>query len=219
MTVCLPDTTETRQAIIDACLWMNASGLNQGTSGNVSARVADGMLITPSAVHYADMTPDMICKVPLVGEPDPTGMKPSTEWRFHQSVMQVRSDVSAVAHAHPAHATAIATQRRPIPPLHYMIAAFGGSDVPVTDYALFGSPELAAMVAEALTQRDGCLMANHGATTVGATLDRALWRMEELENLARLYALALASGTPVLLSEADIHAALASFAHYRPQTS
>ncbi len=217
MTACLPDTTETRQAIIDICLRMEASGLNQGTAGNVSARVADGLLITPSAVPYAEMTPDMICKLPLHGDPDPTGRKPSTEWRFHQSIMQARPDVGAVVHAHPAHATAIATQRRGIPPVHYMIAAFGGHDVPITGYALFGSPKLAAMVADALKDRDGCLMANHGATTVGPTLDRALWRMEELENLARVYILALSSGTPVLLSQADIDDALGSFASYKPQ--
>ncbi|MFG5380229.1 class II aldolase/adducin family protein [Yoonia sp. R2-816] len=217
MTTCLPDTTETRQAIIDTCLRMEASGINQGTAGNVSARVADGLLITPSAVPYAEMTPDMICKLPLHGDPDPVGRKPSTEWRFHQSIMQARPDVGAVVHAHPAYATAIATQRRGIPPVHYMIAAFGGSDVPITGYALFGSPELAAMVADALKDRDGCLMANHGATTVGPTLDRALWRMEELENLARVYILALSSGTPVLLSQADIDDALGSFASYKPQ--
>ncbi len=217
MTACLPDTTETRHAIIDTCLRMEASGINQGTAGNVSARIADGLLITPSAVPYAEMTPDMICKLPLHGDPDPTGRKPSTEWRFHQSIMQTRSDVGAIVHAHPAHATAIATQRLGIPPVHYMIAAFGGHDVPITGYALFGSPKLAAMVADALKDRDGCLMANHGATTVGPTLDHALWRMEELENLARVYILAQSSGTPVLLSQADIDDALGSFASYKPQ--
>ncbi|MEJ6403827.1 class II aldolase/adducin family protein [Yoonia sp. 2307UL14-13] len=210
----LPDTTATRQAIIDACLWMGTVGVNQGTSGNVSVRVLDGMLITPSAVAYAAMTPDMICKVPLDGGPDPAGLKPSTEWRFHQAILQARPDVNAVVHAHPVHATAVSTHRRPIPAVHYMIAAFGGPDVPVTDYALFGSDTLARMVAAALAERDGCLLANHGAVTVAETLDRALWRMQELENLAKVYTVAKTSGRPVLLTDADIEEALASFADY-----
>ena len=121
-----PDTPETRQAIIDACLWMNSAGINQGTSGNVSLRVPGGMLITPSAVPYAQMTPDMICALPLDGPPPDGGPKPSTEWQFHQSVLRARPDIGAVVHAHPAHATAIATQRRPIPAVHYMVAIFGG---------------------------------------------------------------------------------------------
>lgn len=210
----LADTTTTRQAIIDACLWMGKAGINQSTSGNVSVRVDDGMLITPSAVTYAAMTPDMICKLPLQGEPDPAGRKPSTEWRFHQAILQARPDVTAVVHAHPVYATAVATQRRPIPAVHYMIAAFGGPDVPVTDYALFGSDKLAKMVAAALSERDGCLLANHGAVTVAETLDRALWRMQELENLAKVYTVAETSGQPVLLTDADIDEALASFADY-----
>lgn len=218
MAATLPDTSATRQAIIDGCLWMNEEGINQGTSGNISVRVADGLLITPSAVGYADMTPDMICKIALDGDPKPdNGLKPSTEWRFHQSVMNARPDIAAVVHAHPAHATAIACQRRAIPPIHYMVAAFGGADVPVTGYALFGSAALAAMVTAALDGRDGCLMANHGAIVVGPTLDRALWRMQELENLARIYTLSLTSGEPALLTQDDIDEALALFADYGQQ--
>ncbi len=210
----LSDTTETRQAIIDACLWMGTAGINQGTSGNVSLRVDDNMLITPSAIAYAAMTPDMICRVPLDGVPDLEGVKPSTEWRFHQAILRARPDVSAVVHAHPIYATAVSAQRRPIPAVHYMVAAFGGADVPVTDYALFGSDALAQMVAAALAERDGCLLANHGAVTVAESLDRALWRMQELENLARMYTVAETSGQPVILTDADIEEALASFADY-----
>lgn len=196
---------------------MGQAGINQGTSGNVSVRVADGLLITPSAVPYHAMTPDMICKLALEGAPDPAGRTPSTEWQFHQSVLRARTDIGAVVHAHPAHATAIATQRKPIPAIHYMIAIFGGSDVPVTDYALFGGDQLAIMVADALGDRDACLLANHGAVTIGTSLDKALWRMEELENLARIYALAVTSGDPVVLTEEEIAEVLSSIEGYGRQ--
>ena len=57
-----------RQAIIDKCLWMNASGLNQGTSGNISARYKNKMLITPSGIPYDQLKPEMIASMPLEGE-------------------------------------------------------------------------------------------------------------------------------------------------------
>jgi len=209
----MKDTAAARQQIIDGCLWMQDVGLNQGTSGNISLRVDEGMLITPSAVPYADMTPDMIVKLPLDAGPKPD-QNPSTEWQFHQAVFNARPDTNAVVHAHPTHATAVAIQRRAIPAVHYMVAAFGGADVPCTDYALFGSTALSNMVAHAVAHRDGCLMANHGALTLADTLDRALWRMQELEALARVMLLAEQSGTPVILSKADIDATLASFSGY-----
>ena len=211
----LPDTPQTRQEMIDVCLAMNASGLNQGTSGNVSVRVAEGLLITPSALPYAEMRPEHIVKLPMEGPGAPT-IKPSTEWQFHQAILATRPDVMAVVHAHPVHATALSTLRQPIPPVHYMIAAFGGADVPVTGYALFGSETLAQMVSEALRDRDGCLLANHGAITTGTTLAQALWRMQELETLAQVYALARSMGDPVLLSEAEIDETLTAFSSYRP---
>lgn len=211
----LPDTTVTRQAMIDGCVWMNSAGINQGTSGNISVRVADGLLITPSAVAYADMTPEMIQKIPADGAPDLSGpLRPSTEWQFHQAILQARPDIAAVVHAHPTYATALATQRRTIPAVHYMVAIFGGADVPLADYALFGSTALSDHVTRALRDRTGCLMANHGAITLGDSLSRALWRMEELENLARVYTVACSTGDPVILSDEEIAEVLGAISNY-----
>ena len=91
-----------REAIVAKARWMNASGLNQGTSGNISARYNDVMLITPSATAYDAMTPQTIAAMPLDGEYGSwTGpLKPSTEWRFHLNIMKSRPDVGAVAHTH-----------------------------------------------------------------------------------------------------------------------
>lgn len=209
------DTVETRQAIIDACLRLNAEGINQGTSGNVSVRAGGAMLITPSGVPYEDMTPDMIQSVPLAGEPVPQGgLKPSSEWRFHQALLAARPEMHAVVHAHPVHCTALAQNRQTIPPVHYMVAAFGGHDVPLAGYALFGGEELAQNVVTAMAERHACLMANHGATVVGETLPKAVWRMGELETLARGYILSLSIGRPHLLDRFQIEEALAAFADY-----
>ena len=205
------------QAIIDACRWMNSSGLNQGTSGNISVRCGDKMLITPSGVSYDQLRPDMLCRVPLSGEADMTDpYKPSTEWRFHQSILFANPNVMAVVHAHPANATALAVQGCAIPACHYMIAAFGGTNVPLVDYAIFGSPALARMVTNALNDRSACLLANHGAITTGDTLSRALWRMEELENLARVYLLAKATGVPQILTTTQMNDVIEAFGNYGP---
>lgn len=216
---CLSDTTETRRSIIDACRLMNNRGINQGTSGNISIRVADGngMLITPSGIPYDAMEPDMIVLMPIEEAPDLSRrLKPSSEWRFHQTLMRTRQDMQVVVHAHPPHATAVAMQGKPIPACHYMIAAFGGYDVPIAPYALFGSEVLAELVAKAMRQRDGCLMASHGATVVGESLARAMWRMDELENLSRIYLLSQTRGKPAILSHAEMDQVIAAFANYGP---
>ena len=215
----LPDNRATRIAIIKACRWMNASGINQGTSGNISVRTGKGdeMLITPSGVPYDDLEAEMIVRMALDEEPVAgQGLKPSSEWRFHQALLRTRSDMAAVLHAHPTYASALAIIREPIPACHYMIAAFGGHDVPLVDYHIYGSEELADAVCEVMQDRHGCLMANHGATVVGESLEKAIWRLEELENLARVYTVSRQIGTPVILGREEMDAVIQSFANYGP---
>ena len=210
-----PDESHVRQSIIDACLDMAASGLTHGTSGNVSVRSGRGMLITPSATAYRTMTPEMIVQMPLDGGGVWHGAPaPSTEWRFHLDILNARPEVGAVVHAHPSFATALAICRQDIPACHYMIAAFGGATVRCAGFARYGTAELSVLALEALRDRTACLLANHGAITLGETLEKAMWRMTELETLARQYVLARQAGEPVILSDAQIEEALAAFAVY-----
>ena len=207
---------DVRQAIIDACRWMNSSGLNQGTSGNISVRYGDEMLITPSGVPYDVMTPEMIAAMP-VAENYGTHrgpLKPSSEWQIHLDILRARPEVGAVVHTHSIYATALAMARRSIPACHYMVAAFGGDDVRCSDYARFGTKALSDTTLEALEGRNGCLLANHGMVTVGPTLEKAMWLAVELETLAKQYCLSLQIGGPVLLTKAEIQEALAGFASY-----
>jgi len=208
-----------REAIIAKCRWMNASGLNQGTSGNISARYEDRMLITPSATPYDAMKPEMIASMPLegaYGEWDGP-LQPSTEWRFHLDIMRARPDVGGIVHTHSTYATVLAIARRPIPACHYMMAAFGGMNVRVADYARFGTKELSDYALKALEGRTACLLANHGMIAVGTSLDKAMWLAVELETIARQYYLTLAIGGPVLLSEAEIKETAAAFGSYGVQ--
>jgi L-fuculose-phosphate aldolase len=221
MTFGLPDNYQTRTAIIEACRWMNSSGINQGTSGNISVRTGeDGndMIITPSGIPYADLEPDMLVRMPLDMAPK-TGegwLKPSSEWRFHQALLRTRRDMHAVVHAHPTYASALAIVRESIPACHYMIAAFGGHDVPLADYHLFGSVELADEICDVMKNRHGCLMANHGATVLGESLEKAIWRLEELENLAHVYTVSRQLGTPHILNLEEMDEVIKAFANYGP---
>jgi len=205
-----------REAIISKCRWMNAAGLNQGTSGNVSARWGDRMLITPSATPYEAIEPEMVASMPLEGEYGSwTGpLRPSTEWRFHLDIMRARPDVGAIVHTHSTYATVLGIARKPIPACHYMIAAFGGMDIRCADYATYGTKELSVNALKALEGRTGCILANHGMIATGASLDKAMWLAVELETIARQYYLSLSIGGPVLLSEAEIADTVKGFSTY-----
>lgn len=204
-----------RESVVQQCRWMNASGLNQGTSGNISVRHQDRMLISPSAVPYDSMTPDMVASMPLDGDGEWSGPnKPSSEWRFHLDILRARPETGAVVHTHAAYSTALAVTGRGIPPCHYMVACFGGHDVRCAPYARFGAKELSENALAALEGRTACLLANHGMIALGAGLDGAMRRAVELEALAKQYHLALQAGGPVLLSEAQIEETLKAFTSY-----
>ena len=207
---------ELREAIIAKCRWMNASGLNQGTSGNISARYQDRMLITPSATPYDAMKPQMIASMPIEGEYGTwTGpLQPSTEWRFHLDIMRARPDVGGIVHTHSTYATVLAIARKPIPACHYMIAAFGGNDIRCAGYARYGTKELSELALAALEGRNGCLLANHGMIAVGANLDKAMWLAVELETIARQYYLSLALDHRAILSEEEIAETARGFSTY-----
>jgi L-fuculose-phosphate aldolase len=205
-----------REAIIAKCIWMSDSGLNQGTSGNISARYRDVMLITPSATPYEAMEPEMIATMPLDGEYGSWSgpLKPSTEWRFHLDIMRSRPDVGGIVHTHSTFATVLSIAGRSIPACHYMIAAFGGNDVRCAEYATFGTKKLSANALKALEGRSACLLANHGVIAVGATLDKAMWLAVELETIARQYYHALVLGDPNILADSLIEETRKSFATY-----
>jgi L-fuculose-phosphate aldolase len=205
-----------RQAIIDKCRWMNASGLNQGTSGNISARWGDSMLVTPSATPYEAMEPEMIASMKLASRKGEWRgpLKPSTEWRFHFDILRQRKDINAVVHTHSTFATVLAIAGKAIPSCHYMIAAAGGTDIRCAPYATFGTQELSDHALEALDGRNACLLANNGVIACGPSLDKAMWLAVEVETIARQYYHALLIGGPNLLSEAAIGETLVKFSTY-----
>ncbi len=206
------DHDATRREVAETCRRLARLGLVSGTAGNVSVRVGGGMLITPTGGAFEEMTPEALVRTALDGAAS-DGV-PSSEWEMHAEIYRAHPGCGAVVHAHPDHCVALSCLRRPIPPFHYMIAAFGGNDVPCAPYLPFGSSELARATAEALKERTACLLGSHGMTARGATLAAAAKLAVELETVARHYLLALQAGEPVLLSDTEMAEAHRRFRHY-----
>jgi L-fuculose-phosphate aldolase len=208
-----------RTAIVTACRQMNAIGINQGTSGNISARCGERMLITPSGVPYHEMAADDLAAMPIEGDYGSWDgpLAPSTEWRFHLDITRARPDVGAIVHAHSTFATALAIARKEIPACHYMIAAAGGPTIRCASYATYGTKALSDNALQALEDRNACLLANHGMIATGPDLAKAMWLAVELETIARQYVISLSIGGPVLLSDAEIAKVKEGFKSYGPR--
>lgn len=203
-----------RAQIVETMQALDAKGLNRGTSGNVSVRWGEGMLVTPSGIVPDALTPEAIVQVRADGSVAGGGLNPSSEWRMHAGIYARRPDARAVVHCHARHATILACAGREIPPLHYMVAVSGGMSVPVAPYATFGTDALAQGVVDTLDGRRACLMANHGLIALGANLRQALAVTEEIEEQAAVYWGTLAIGGPALLDEGQMRAVMAAFGRY-----
>ena len=208
-----PKDREKRQSIIDACLRMNVSGINQGTSGNISLRHGDGMLITPTSTPYETMKPDQIVYMHLDSNHEPS-QRPSSEWRFHRDIFKARPEVNAIVHAHPPYSTMLAIMGMEIPPVHYMVAVAGGDTIRCAPYATFGTQELSEYAVRALEGRLACLLDHHGMIAVGPSLAKAMWLAVEVETLERQYHAALQLGKPPLLSKEEIEKVRVRMAGY-----
>ncbi|HKA24482.1 MAG TPA: class II aldolase/adducin family protein [Candidatus Eisenbacteria bacterium] len=203
-----------RADLVAAARELPARGLTAGTSGNVSVRDGSGMIITPSGVPYGAMSASDIVQVDAKGRVISGHLAPSSEWRLHLGLYQARPEVGAIVHAHPRYATALACTGRDMPAFHYMVAIGGGDSIRCAPYTPFGTEELAQVAAQALAERRACLLANHGAVALGATLPGALDLMTEIEELAAQYVTALQIGNVALLSREDMAEALARFKNY-----
>ncbi|ARZ70740.1 fuculose phosphate aldolase [Streptomyces albireticuli] len=184
-----------------------ADGLVVGTSGNVSARVGDLVLVTPSGIPYDRLGPGDAVAVDLAGRQVLGGLPPTSELPMHLAVYR-STDAGAVVHTHAVHATAVSTLVDELPPVHYLTGLLGGP-VRVAEYALYGSDELAANMLRALDGRSGCLLRNHGTVTYGTGLDQAYDRTAQLEWMCRLWLTAsgVPGRTPSLLTPDELDAA------------
>lgn len=208
-----------RQQIVDACLAMVEKGLVVGTAGNVSIRVGDHVVISPSAVPYEEMTAEDVAVVDMGGTQIEGKYKPSSECPLHLSVY-ANTEAGAITHNHAPASTALGlVVEGEIPLSHYYSALFGGS-IRVAPYSTFGTDQLAKDVTAALQGRSGALMSNHGAITVGPNLDKALDMLPYLEYVCEIQLRALATGLPIkTLSDDEMSQARAGMSGYTKKSA
>jgi L-fuculose-phosphate aldolase len=207
------DYQERRTQLIEIARRMTTAGLNQGTSGNLSLRVEEGFLITPSALPYDQCKTEDIVLMDSEGH-SKGSRKPSTEWRFHRDIYLQRQDAGAVLHAHSPWCTTLACLHTPIPAFHYMVAVAGGSNIRCTPYATFGTQTLSDYALEALRDRKACLLGNHGLLCLDNNLNQVLSLAIEVENLARSYGQTIQTGDPILINDREMSKVLEKFKNY-----
>jgi L-fuculose-phosphate aldolase len=204
-----------RRQVVAYCRKLRSDGLVVGTSGNISVRARELLAVSPSGLGYDEMTAEMVGVHRLDGQPVEAALAPTTELPMHLTVYE-HTDAQAVVHTHSTAATAVSTLVEELPPVHYLIALFGGP-VRVAEYATYGTPELARAVRVALEGRTGCLLANHGALTCGATLAQAYAGATHLEWLCDVYLRAVTAGGPRLLPVEEVERVRQKLASYGAQ--
>jgi len=206
-----------QQQLHDLALYLQASGLNEGSSGNCSIRDRDGFYITPSGLNPKAMSIDDMVFMDFNGTIESSQKpprEPSSEWRFHHDILKTRKDANVVIHTHSTFATTLSLFRKDIPAFHYMIAAAGGNSIRCTKYELFGTQALSDAALIALNDRKACLLANHGMITIGRDIEDALNISHEVERLCEQYTYALQIGSPAILSDEEMGEVIEKFKSY-----
>ena len=205
-----------RENLLNVTNKLLKTGLNHGASGNCSCRDQGGFLITPTGVDSSKLTTDMIVRMNLsdnISQPE-SKYQPSSEWQFHQAILEKYPEINAVVHTHSIFASSLSTLGQGIPAFHYMIAVAGGDSIRCAPYAMFGTKELSDNILLAIRDRKACLLSNHGLVAVGKNLNEAFNIAEEVEHLSRLYMEAKKIGDPLLLSDKQMTEVLTRFNSY-----
>ena len=180
---------ETKKELLDICLKMVENDLVIGSSGNVSVRIDDHVVITPSSVHYTEMKVEDMVVIDLHGEVIEGFRNPSIEWQMHLALYNNRSDAHAVIHTHSIYACVMAIQRRGLPSILDETIPKLGATIRVTEYAMPGTKDLGENAVKSIKDRSAVLLANHGAVCIAKTLEKALHLAIVLERTCKIYTL------------------------------
>lgn len=211
------DIDELRGSLCAAAHRLAGVGHAVVSGGNLSTRVGDHVLVTPSGCRLDAIGPDQLVIVDLDGAVAvPTPYRPTSELLIHLDIYRT-SSVAAIAHAHPVASVAVGNVVNELPAIHYNSAMLGGS-VRVAPYAVFGSTELSTLVRDALHERSAALLRNHGSVAVGSNVETACEHLELLEWLCEIYLRSISAGTPATLNTSELTEVVATAArrHYIP---
>lgn len=194
---------EARKRIQEVSLKAYNEQLVAGTSGNFSEYDHEQgiMAITPSGMDYSIMKPEDVVLMKLDGTIVEGSHRPSSEWRMHAGVYAAREDVNAIVHTHSPYATSFAVLHEDIPVILVEMMPFLGGDIPLSDFGMPGTDELAVNAIKSLEKRNSCLMMNHGVLVIGKNLDQAYIRAQYVEDAAKIYHYAREIGKPFELEE------------------
>lgn len=179
---------EIRQAVKDAGVRLVASGLVQGTWGNISIRLDDNrMVVTPSGLDYTRLKPEDMVVVDINTLEYDSPIKPTSEKKIHAAVYRERKDINAVIHSHPLNCSSVAAARVELPVMSSEMEKLVGGSARVGEYGLPGTKKLTAATVAALGGRNACLMANHGVLTCAGSIDEAFEVCRIMEESAGLF--------------------------------
>jgi len=190
--------TTTREGVLATAKRMLQDGLVEGTSGNISGRLPDGLVcVTPSSVAYDTMTLDDLVVLDLDGNVVDGARSPTTEKDLHLSALRAYPELGAVIHTHAVYATMFALAHEPIPAVIEEVVVYVGGDVPCCEYKGTGSRQLGDEVASHLADRGAALLANHGLVTCGPSPEQALHNAALVERTAKIIWGARAMGATI----------------------
>lgn len=193
---------ELKQEVIAICRRLEAQGYTIGTYGNVSVRVPEGLIVTPSRVDYSTLTPDDMVTVALDGAVVDGARLPSSEMDVHRLIYVHRPDVGGVIHCHSLYATAVSCLHRTIPVIVEEQSQVIGDAIRCASYIPAGQHlALGEEVARVLGESNAALLANHGVVSCGRTLAEAMFATQIAERIAQMWLLTSAVGTPVVIPD------------------
>ena len=206
---------EAREAVVEYAPAL--ADLTPARTGNLSVRDGDAVAVTPTGVPYDSFDAVDVPVVSLEGERLAGRMAPSSEVPMHTGIYQ-HDRPGAIVHTHSPWATTMATLHQRLPPIHYMIAAVG-REVPLADYAPYGTEELAANVVAAMAEAgsDAAILANHGLVVTGPDVETAVENTRHVEDICRLYLRASAVGEPHVLTDEQMATVEERFESYGQQ--
>lgn len=198
------DYTVERELICRICRDMHAAGWAAANDGNVSMRLSDGsILATPAGVSKGTLMPEQLVRLDIDGNVIEGG-RPSSEIRMHLRCYAERGDVNGVVHAHPPTSTGFAAAHVPLDGRIMIETVLTLGEVPVTPYATPSTSDVSDSIAPYLADHDALLLANHGALTVASDVQTAFYRMETLEQLAKVTLVARQFGGGVKIPFAEV---------------
>ena len=205
-----------REALVDYGKKLSLEGLCPGTSGNLSVYDPDSglMAITPSGLNYFETCPEDIVITDLSGNIVDGGLRPSSELNLHAAFYRAKPEARSVVHTHSVFCTTLGILGEPIRAVHFMIGAANSREIPLAPYVTFGTQALAETAVRFCGGSKSVLLANHGLVTCGGSLADAFELAVTLEYVAQLQYRARCAGSPNVLDDEQVDAAIERFRSY-----